>query len=253
MKRLAGAGQRSLAAARLVLALAALSTATFAVAQQGVIVNDTKSLGEQVAEYAKQAERWKDTLEQYRKQIAAYQQMISSFGNLSFKSLLPTKPLQKMDEGSIVQKACPSGSGHIATDIFSGITGLNLSGPVVENAQALCQKVTTIKVRMYNETVDQANRLPKYHALTQSIDQLVSMIPGANSVGNTQKAQLEVQSKMAKFQEEMQAYKTHMDAYRSMLDTLVAQQSTLAQIALKGKASPLGSVIQAGAFAAAFK
>ena len=230
----------------------AFAFANAAHAQAGIIVNDTESMGKAIAEYAEQANRWKDTLAQFQKQIAAYQQMISTFSNISFQSLLPERPLQKMDESSIVQQACPSGSGNITVDIFSSITGMNLNGPIVQNAQVLCQKVNTIKVRMYNDTVEQANRIPEYNNVLNAIDQLTSMIPGANSVGNTMKTQLEVQRNMDKFQKEMQAYKTNMEAYKSMLDTLTAQQSTLARISNKGKASPLGTVIQAGTFAAAF-
>jgi hypothetical protein len=219
----------------------------------GVTVNDPTAIGKAVAEYAEQAKRWSETLAQYQKQIAAYQQMISTFTNLSFQSLLPERPLQKMDEASIAQQACPGGSGNMGVDALAAVSGQSLEGPVVDNAQRLCVQVTKLKVKMYNDTVEQANRMPKYNQLTNSIDQLISMIPGSNSVGNTQKAQLEVANKMAKFQEEMQAYKTNMEAYRSMLETLSAQQSTLAKISNKGKPTPLGTVIQAGTFAAAFK
>lgn len=238
--------------ARIVLAVTAAGCSANAAAQAGVIVNDTESMAKQIAEYAEQAKRWGETLAQYQKEIAHYQQMISTITGFSFQSLLPTQPLQKMNEQQRAQQACP-GSGNVVSDVLSAVTGISLSGSIVENAQKLCVMSTQLKVKMYNETVDQANRVPQYNSQISKITDLISKLMGSSSsVGDTQKLILENQKLQSQFSQEMQAYESNMKAYQSMLVSLNGAQSTLKTISLKGKPSPLGTVIQAGAFAGAF-
>lgn len=239
------------AAFRTVLTLMALSSCLEASAQ--VIVNDTISVGKQVAEYAEQAKRWSDTLAQYQRQIAAFQQMVSTITGLSVQSLLPQQPLQKLDENKLAEQACP-GAGNMVADVLSAVTGIDLNGSVIQNAQRLCVMTTKLKVRMYNDSVDQANRLKVYDSGLQKMVNLIDSLGGSsNSNGNTQRLILETNQASTKLQSEVTNYEINMKAYKALLETLQNQQSILAQASLKGKASVLGTVTQAGAFAAAFR
>lgn len=219
----------SLALAHLVLAAAAIGSSVNAAAQSGpgVTVNDPVSIEKQIAEYAEQAKRWADTLKQY-------QQFISTITGFSFQSLLPTQQLQKMDEQQMAKMACP-GSGNMITDIFSAVTSINLNGPIAESAQRLCAMTAIIKVKMYNETVDQANRVPEYSSQITKITDMISRLLGSSSsVGDTQKLQLEATKLQGQFDQEMKAYDTKIKGYQSMLTTLKDAQSMLASIAMRG-------------------
>lgn len=239
------------AAARIVLAVAAIGTSPHAGAQ--VIVNDTIGVGKQIAEYAEQAKRWGETLAQYQRQIAAYQQMVSTVSGLSIQTLLPQQPLQRLDEGRLVEQACP-GSGNIFNDVLSAVTGVNLNGQILQNSQRLCVMTTQLKVRMYNESVERANRLIVYDGgLKKVINFIDSLTGSANSNGNTQRLILETSQKDAQLKVEMENYAANMASYATLLKTLEDQQSILARISLKGKPSLLGSVTQAAAFATAFR
>ncbi|MBS7777356.1 hypothetical protein [Acidovorax sp. CCYZU-2555] len=239
------------AAARIVLAVAAISASTHASAQ--VIVNDVIGVGKQIAEYAEQARRWGETAAQYQRQIAAYQQMVSTISGLSIQSLLPQQPLQRLDEGRLAEQACP-GSGSMVNDVLSAVTGVDLNGPVVQNAQRLCVMTTKLKVRMYNENVERANRLIVYDSGLKRVVNLIDSLTGsASSNGNTQRLILETAQKDAQLKVEMENYAANMAAYETLLRTLENQQSILARASLRGKASLLGSVTQAAAFATAFR
>ena len=241
-----------MATAQILLAIAALGHLAGATAQE-VIVNDVKSMAKQIQEYAEQAKRWSDTLAQYQKQIAAFQQMVSTISGLSIQSLLPQQPLQKLDESKLAEQACP-GSGNMVSDVLSAVTGIDLTGPVVQNAQRLCVMTTKLKVKMYNESIEKANRLQVYDSGLKKVVNLISSLTGSsNSNGNTQRLILEATQSDAQLKVEMENYAANMEAYTTLLRTLENQQSILAKASLKGKASPLGTVIQAGALAAAFR
>ncbi len=219
--------------------------AVTAVTSPSLDATQESSLAKQIAEYAEQAKRWADTLKQY-------QQFISTISGFSFQSLLPQQQLQKMDEQKMVQMACP-GSGNIIADVFSAVTSINLNGPIVENANNLCAMTTTIKVKMYNETVDKANRITDYTSQITKITDLIGKLLGSlSSAGDTQKLTLEATKLQTQLDQEMQAYDTKIRGYQSMLLTLKDAQSILASISLRGAPSTLGTVVQAGTFAAAF-
>lgn len=239
------------AAAQVVLAAAAVNICTHASAQ--VIVNDTISVGKQIAEYEEQARRWVETLAQYQRQIAHYQQMLSTISGLSIQSLMPQQPLQRLDEEKLAEQTCP-GAGSMVTDVLSAVTNIDLTGPVVQNAQRLCVMTTRLKVRMYNENVERSNRLMAYDAGLKKIVNIIGSLSGsANSNGNTQRLILDTTQNDAQFKVEMENYASNMDSYEKLLRTLENQQSILAKASLRGKASPLGNIIQASAFAAAFR
>lgn len=239
------------AAARIVLAVAAISASMHAAAQ--VIVNDTIGVGKQIAEYAEQARRWGETLAQYQRQIAAYQQMVSTISGLSIQSLLPQQPLQRLDEERLAEQACP-GAGSMVSDVLSAVTGVDLNGPVLQNSQRLCVMTIKLKVKMYNESVERANRLNVYDSgLKRVLSHIDSLTGSASSNGNTQRLILETAQKEAQLKVEMENYAANMASYQTLLKTLEDQQSVLARVSLRGKASLLGNVTQAATFAAAFR
>jgi len=241
------------ATARIVIAVAAISATTHAAAQLGVIVNDTQSMAKEAAEYLEQAKRWSETLAQYQRQIAAYQQMVSTVSGLGIQSVIPQQPLQKLDPDKLAEQNCP-GAGNMVTDVLAAVTSIDLTGPVVKNAQRICVLSTKLKVKMYNESVERANRINVYDSGLKKIVNVIDSLSGSpNSVGNTQRMILETAQKDAQLKMEMENYAANMASYESLLRTLESQQSVLSRAALRGKPSLLGNVTQAAAFAAAFR
>lgn len=241
------------ATARIVIAVAAISASTRAAAQLGVIVNDTQSMAKEMAEYAEQANRWGQTVAQYQRQIAAYQQMVSTISGLSIQSVIPQQPLQNLDADKLAEQNCP-GAGNMVTDVLSAVTSIDLNGPVVKNAQRICVMTTKLKTKMYNESVERANRIAIYDGgLKKVLNYIDSLSGSASSNGNTQRLILETAQKDAQLKVEMENYAANMASYETLLKSLESQQSVLARAALRGKASLLGNVTQAAAFAAAFR
>ncbi|MCZ2498386.1 hypothetical protein GN316_16620 [Xylophilus sp. Kf1] len=241
------------AIARIVFAVAAIGGSTNAAAQLGVIVNDTQSMAKEMAEYAEQANRWGQTVAQYQRQIAAYQQMVSTISGLGIQSVIPQQPLQNLDADKLAEQNCP-GAGNMVTDVLSAVTSIDLNGPVIRNSQRLCVVSTKLKVKMYNESVERANRIVVYDGgLKRIMGHIESLNGSPSSNGNTQRLMLETAQKDAQLKLEMENYAANMASYDTLLRTLESQQSVLSRAALRGKASLLGNVTQAAAFAAAFR
>ena len=113
---------------------------------------------------------------------------------------------------------------------------------------------TKLKVRMYNESVERANRLIVYDGQLKRFVNLINSLTGsANSNGNTQRLILDTAQTDAQLKVEMENYAANMSSYQTLLKTLEDQQSILARASLRGKPSLLGSVTQAAAFATAFR
>ncbi|MGJ7491920.1 hypothetical protein [Variovorax sp. ZT4R33] len=232
--------------ARIALSMAAVGF-TVGAAAQGVLVNDKVSIAKQVAEYGEQATRWTKTLAQYK-------QMIATVMNLDFKSLLPTAQLQKItDTAKLIQQACP-GSGSLVTDLISSIGPMDFnSASIKQNQDRICQNIVQLRITSYNETVDMLGRLQQYNGLFQQIDQLRNMASGSeSSVGDMQANTNEAVRNTNKLQNEMSNWQARMTIYETAIKTLESQQSVLASVALKGKASLTGKAIQAATFAGAF-
>lgn len=190
---------------------------------------------------------------QYQKQIAHYQQMIASALNLNF-SVQATGTLTRIvNISDMVAQACPD-SGGIAGSVLgiTGLSSLNLGGNIAVNQKTICQQITLLQIDKYNKTADMLERMNQYSGLLQQIDQLRSSLGGASAVGDLQANTNEAVRSTNKLNKEISDWQGQMSANDAAIATLQAQQSILANVALKGKSSAIGEIIQAGAFAAAF-
>jgi len=214
---------------------------------------DTAAINAAIAEYGEQAARWGKTLAQYQQQVAHYQQMIATVANLNF-SIQPTSTLTRItDISGMVAQACP-GSSRLADSASSiaGLASLNLGGNLAANQQTICQRITLLQIDKYNKTADMLGRMNQYSGLFGQIDDLRNRVSGANSVGDLQANTNEAVRNANKLTKEISDWQGQMAASDAAIRALQEQQSALANIALKGRSSPLGEIVQAGAFAAAF-
>lgn len=224
-------------------------------------VIDPASIAKNVAEYAEQAKRWTDTLAQYQQEIAHFQQMINTFTNLPsmLSSFLPNTltRMSDSDKANLVEQNCPGASG--VGLVQQVLTATGLSAPsfgqnIVANQQAICAKMTQLQVDMYNDSVDALNKLDQYTASMKSIEDMRDSITqgDANSIGKLQGVLEQATRTNNDLNADMAAYKQKAEAKRAAIDALEKQQSMLANVALKGKPSLTGQLVQAAAFATAF-
>ena len=237
----------------------ALTGALFSVpAGAGIPTIDATAIAKAAIEYAEQAARWAETVKHYTDQINHYRQMVASVMNLSLSGLTMSNDMKPItDPAGFVTQACP-GSGSLASALLdiTGFSALDITGNVAQSQQQLCQRITLLQVKKYNETVDLLNRMnDKYNSLFKQIESLRALF--SNS-GDIQASTNQVARSELEFNQDVENWRTRMNAYDAAIQTLQSQQSILANIALKGANSSgtvgglIGNIVQAGAFAAAF-
>lgn len=214
---------------------------------------DFAAIATAAEEYAEQAKRWSDTVKQYEAQVAHYQQMIARAANLNF-SVEPTSTLDRItDISGMVAQACPGSDNIVDTALsITGLSSLNLGGNLAKNQQQICQQITLLQIDKYNKTADMLGRMHQYSDLFQQIDQLRNLVDGSSSVGDLQANTNEAARNANKLAKEISDWQGQIAANDAAIHALNEQQSLLANIALKGKSSPLGQIVQAGAFGTAF-
>lgn len=244
-----------LSALTLIVGLASTSSQ----AQWTVI--DPASIAKNVAEYGEQAKRWMDTIAQYQRQIAHFQNMINTFTNLpSLLSSLMPNTLTRMsdsDKANLVEQNCPGASGvGLVQQILTstGLSAPSFGQNIAANQQAICAKMTQLQIDMYNDSVDALNKLDQYTASMKSIEDMRNSITEGdpNSIGKLQGVLDQATRTSGDLNAEMEAYKQKTEAKQKAIDALKSQQSMLANVALKGKPSFTGQLVQAAAFTAAF-
>lgn len=225
------------------------------------LVQDNTSIGKSVEEFIKQAERWQSTIQQYQQEVAHFQQMLNTFQNLP--SLLggltanTLKPMSDADKASLIQQNCPGASGTgIVQQVLSatGLTAPTFGQNIAASQQQICAQMTELQVEQYNDTIDQINRLDGYITQMNAIEGMRGGISEGdpNSIGKLQGVTDQAERTKGAMEAEMQSYSRKIEAKRVAIQTLQSQQSMLATVALKGKPSLTGQLVQAAAFAAAF-
>jgi hypothetical protein len=222
---------------------------------------DSAAVTKAIDEYAEQAKRWTETAAQYEKEIgqfqkevAHYQQMIASVANLKFPTLAISNNLTPItDTSTFVSQACPGSGGAVSSVLHAlGLSSLDLNGNIAQSQQQICQQVTLLQIDKFNKTADLLTRMGKYGSLFQDIDRLRDALGGTTAIGDLQANTNEAVRDSNKLAKEVNDWRGLMAADDAAIRTLQDQQSILANIALKGKSSVIGNIVQAGAFAAAF-
>ncbi len=203
---------------------------------------------------ADQATQISNQATQISNQIQQYQALISKIMNFSISSLFPQPGAQLSlitDVHAFIKQACP-GSQDIVQTVLGALNlnnVLDMNGNIIQQQQRICQNITLLQIDNFNMAVNALDELKKYQDMLKKLDaeSNANTNPGSVQAVGTLSAQLQA-SLLTAMKDKEERFK----ANNSAIATLQSQQSILANIALKGKASTVGTIVQAGAFAAAF-
>lgn len=210
------------------------------------------------------------TVTDYKQMITQYESLLSKLQSLNLNIMPVNNQLTTIDNpAAIVQQTCPSASlgGTIV-----GALGMNPSlvdGEIVSQQATICANIVLLQVDKYNTVAKMLNHMNDYFSAIQNmssqLDQLGQTVGGIlgsvsgspGSSGDRQGMQNQADQMANSLATEMAQVQQHLQAVDATISTLQAQQSMLANIALKGSNATglnalTGQIIQAGAFAAAF-
>ncbi|MFC4765251.1 hypothetical protein [Dyella koreensis] len=228
-------------------------------AQLGVIVNDPESMGKAIAEYAEQAKRWIDTVQQYKAtidhytaQVAFWQEQLVKLQSLNFTLFTMQNQFKKIPADYGVKDACPGVTGGLAGDITTALQSFlpNMGGDVVKQQRDLCQLIVLTKNQKYNDTVDYlqstAQESDRFYQI-QAQRMSTAKSPGDLEANSNELSQF--QGRIVKNQADWSSKMTTLDTQIQMLQQM---QGILSRRAMNGSPSPLGTLVNTAAMKAAF-
>jgi hypothetical protein len=214
---------------------------------------DNSAILKAVKEYAEQAKRWTATMEQYKGELAFWQDMSIKLQGLSFETFTLQNQFKKIPDDYGMADECPGVTGGLAGDITSALSSFvpNMGGDVIKQQRTTCQLIVQTKNHKYNATVDYLQSLAK--ALT---DLVKIADERANKVG-TQNGQLQgVIDDTARYKASVDTAEKNWDTQMKQCDAqiqmLMQVQSNLARRAMNGQPSPLGTLVNVAAMKVAF-
>lgn len=225
------------------------------------IVNDPAHQASNLAQFAKQLQQSVTEYEQmitaYKLQMQQFQQLLNTFSNLP--SMLTNfagntlQPLSDADEAKLVTQNCGSGSGSLLQTALGFITPDSGSN-IAQNQYTICVNLTQLQVSQYNDAVAHLNDVDSFAAQMKSIDTMRNQITedDPNAAGKMEGVLEQTARTNQELATKTQQYAESYRAKEATIEALTKQQSILANVALKGKPTPAGQVVQAAAFAAAF-
>ncbi|QER96820.1 hypothetical protein FLG15_20055 [Xanthomonas phaseoli pv. dieffenbachiae] len=220
-----------------------------------VITHDPMTLESIIAEYGKEFERWKETLSQYQKEYAHYQQQLIKLQSLNLGTTNLEDNFNERDPNYGVAEAC-SGSGGGLGSIMTSIKSIlpNMDGNLVTEQTKICQLMVMTENARYNESVRMLKRL-----IQRNKDFEQKIQSQRNSVGTSQGALAandnEVSRFMAQNSMDLDYWQAKLKAYDYYEASLKSDQRKLTKRALdgnKGGGIPLVTqLVQAAALKAA--
>ncbi|HWX65268.1 MAG TPA: hypothetical protein VNZ27_02465 [Rhodanobacter sp.] len=223
-------------------------SAQWAVIDAGNIATNQQGFATQLA---KTIDQYTTQLKEYSTQLQQYEQMISSIQSMGNGISLAPNQLEKItDTDSLIQGKC-SGSAGVASVVSNVLNSMSslMTQSITQTQQMLCAQIVTQQVDKYNKTVDMLNKLNNYGTQFQQMEQMVQSV---STQADSGRASTQVEKYGQAVQTDMADWQAQMNVDDSVISTLQNQQSILGHIALKGSNSPLGNIVQAGTFAAAF-
>ncbi len=240
--------QRSILAVILVLAcVGSQANAQLITKDPFGLLAKIRQIEKDTEEFRKTSERWRDTANHYQQQLIKLQRL--SFQQRSMEDSFPPRPA---DYG--MDDMCPGAGGGIKgqlTGIFTQAMP-DLGGNVVNQQQAICQRLVHAENAKYNESVTMLRTLMQRSREFAQIEQQREQVSG--SQGSLAANDNEAYRFVARNQLELDYWQARMKAYDDYIAALKWDQSRLAKRALggnKGEGQLVGKIIQAGMLKAA--
>ena len=208
-----------------------------------MIVNDPvnyaaklQQIAKDAAEFGKNAQRWQETANHYQQQLIKLQRI--NFGQARMEDSFPPRP---QDYG--MEDMCPGPGRGIKDQLTSAFRQAmpRLDGNVVDEQQAICQRLVYAENAKYNESVNMLRTLmqrSREFAQIEGQRDSVSNSPGALAANDNEAYRF-----VARNQLELDYWQARMKAYDDYVASLKWDQARLAKRALQGKKGALDGVI----------
>ncbi len=208
----------------------------------GKIVYDPIAVGKQLDEFREQSNRWKETAENYRKQLV-------SLGGMSFADTDLTqqnKGLTGVDPDYGLADACRKKNSDGAIGSISSLFTPSADSEILDQQHEICKRIVRAENLKYNETVAFLNNLKKRQRELGNLDgRRTNDIRGEQ--GAMQALQYDIQRYQQNSKMDLDNWQAMMTAYDGYIGQLNKYQQRLANRALRGKQSDIFSGIVQGA------
>jgi hypothetical protein len=244
------------------LALFLIAAAFTGGAQAQVLVTDTAAistaeegfksqLAQSVEQYTKQGMQYAKQLEQFRQQILQYEQILTSIQSLITGGITLTseKLTPISDASNLIQQSCPGASGGGILGSMVSLVTSSFDNSITKNQQTICVQIVLVKIDKYNKTVKMVNDTQQFG---QELQQITSTLSKMTTQGDSDRVTANTATHSEQLAWEMQDWQSQMKKDDAIISTLEQQQGILAKMALNGRHTILGNVVQATAFAKAF-
>ena len=195
-----------------------------------------QQIAKDAAEFGKNAQRWQETAGHYQQQLIKLQRL--NFGQARMEDSFPSRP---QDYG--MEEMCPGPGRGVRDQLTSAFrqTMPRLDGNVVDEQQAICQRLVYAENAKYNESVSMLRTLMQR---SREFAQIESQRDGVrNSPGALAANDNEAYRFVARNQLELDYWQARMRAYDDYVASLKWDQARLARRALQGKRGALDGVV----------
>jgi len=205
-------------------------------------INTYTARFQDIAEYTEEMARWKRTLEQYQNQLIQMQGIVMAFG------LPPGQPVTKVLPDYMVAERC---GGGISMSSLTKVFQINATGNIIEQQKQLCANIQRMENIKFNYTVDFVTKYAPQ--MQEALKKSEARRNSSNTQGNVAAADNDAlrigNTADANFQE----WQANIQVYDSYIASMENNQRILARVAMKGKETVLGTMIQTGALKGALE
>lgn len=145
---------------------------------------------------------------------------------------------------------CGGGIGGAISDLMSSFS-LSGDDDIIQQQKTICQRLVMLENQKYNDQVDYLNAI--MNQMQADIDRARTQAQSSNTNGKMDSNLMLTTVNKSQMDRDFQLGQERAKAYDEMIETLEKQQKNLANIAMRGKTSVLGTIANTAILAAALK
>ncbi len=228
--------------------------AQWAVVDAGAIAQETISATNAVSTAANTLSTVTNTLNT----VTQLTSTISTIASNPLAALIPSNSnmseLSTDQINSLISAKCPvisNGSNIVVSALSSAVQSLDPNSSIAAQQQRICSNTVFVQADEYNATVDLYKQMPQLHTNVATLQGMMQQLNGV--MGNSSSAAAQANTFTAAEQDQIAQWTTRVQMDKNIIDTLNQQQSILAAVSMNAQPDLLGTSVQAGALALAFK
>lgn len=212
-------------------------------------INTLVSQIEAATEYGQTLSRWQRTIQEYQNAMTRINSLLDGSALSSITG--SAGEMQKRAENYQVAERCRSTSGGLSLgNLFSSLLP-NPDGNIIEGQQKLCQMKYTLLNKKHNELIDMVQTAAQRQ---QEIKNNLSKLMSGSGIDGEQKAAASQSlDLMSRSLVELQYSQAKISAYDGMVQSLDSDMNFLAQKALNGNPTVLGTLTDTAMLEGALK